>query len=292
MDEHERDHATGLDPLQHAVAAHLAAADEEWNVDAAWSRVEQTISVRRTNRVRPRIAWAAVSALAAAAIFVVADLSIHRQTSTTTTRYEVTAANGKTANVRLPDGTRVSLNSGSSLRYGPDGRDVELRGEGYFEVVHDAAHPFRVRTRRGVVKDLGTRFVVRAYPEAAELEVAVSDGRVALESMDAGSQAATIDAGQVGRTEGARIAVDRGVDLERWVGWTHGVLVLDGLSLADAAVVLERHFDVTIAVSTPVRSRRVRARFHDESVESVMDAVTFALGVRWSRKGNGITVSP
>ena len=69
--------------------------------------------------------------------------------------------------VELPDGSRAILAPSSSLRYtisphtGP--RELQLEGEAYFDVEHDAERPFRVRTRNVVVEDLGTVFVVREY---------------------------------------------------------------------------------------------------------------------------------
>ncbi len=55
-----------------------------------------------------------------------------------------------------------------------------LEGEGYFEVTHDARRPFRVHAGDALTEDLGTRFVVRAYPELAAVDVAVAEGVVSL----------------------------------------------------------------------------------------------------------------
>ena len=76
------------------------------------------------------------------------------------------------------------LNAESRLRYpadfGATARDVELVGEGYFEVVHDSTRPFRVHAGGSVTEDLGTHFVVRAYPELRHVDVAVTEGLVSL----------------------------------------------------------------------------------------------------------------
>src|SRR5206468_9531820 len=61
-------------------------------------------------------------------------------------------------------------------------RDVYLDGEAFFEVAHDARRPFAVHTARAVARDLGTRFNVRAYRDAADVVVAVAEGAVALKS--------------------------------------------------------------------------------------------------------------
>lgn len=82
--------------------------------------------------------------------------------------------NGSRTEVTLPDGTWVILNGGSMLSY-PDNfkhaatREVTISGEAYFDVKHDSSHPFVIHTQYLDIKDIGTVFNVKAYPnEAAE----------------------------------------------------------------------------------------------------------------------------
>src|SRR5256885_2909792 len=101
------------------------------------------------------------------------------------------------------------LNADSRLQapvtFGPRQRDVYLDGEGFFRVVHDAARPFVVHTPGGAVRDIGTRFGIHAYSDAARERVAVIEGAVAVAET-------TVRAGQVAtrsRTGTVR-AVSRG----------------------------------------------------------------------------------
>lgn len=84
--------------------------------------------------------------------------------------------------VQLPDGSRATLQPTSQLRYRPGfaggQRTVYLTGEAFFQVTHDAAHPFRVYTADMETRVLGTSFTVRAYPAQAETVVRVRTGRV------------------------------------------------------------------------------------------------------------------
>lgn len=82
----------------------------------------------------------------------------------------------------LPDGTKVKLNTGSVLRlaggYGDKVREMDLKGEGYFEVKRDPAHAFVVHTSAMDIRDTGTAFNVRSYPgEGADVASAIG-GRV------------------------------------------------------------------------------------------------------------------
>lgn len=92
---------------------------------------------------------------------------------------------GADANLVLPDGSRVWLNSGSRLeypsRFGGGRRVVRLRGEGYFEVTHDPRHPFVVETEGFTTTVLGTVFNIRAYTSRNPAVVLVS-GRVEVSS--------------------------------------------------------------------------------------------------------------
>jgi transmembrane sensor len=210
--------------------------------------------------------------------------------------HEVVAAVAQQTSVTLVDGSRVVLNAGSRLRYGGDfgrvARDVELDGEGYFDVVHDETRPFRVHARGTVAQDVGTRFVVRAYPEQRAVDVVVTHGSVAL-GPERTAAPTLVAAGQRGRVErdGTVTVADDG-DVDRWLAWTRGGIVLEGITLADAAVELGRRFGVRVDVrGDELARRRVSARFGDEPLPRVLDAIAAALGARWSREGDRIVIT-
>src|SRR5450432_2410107 len=82
---------------------------------------------------------------------------------------ELTVPAGGQYRIQLPDGTKVWLNASSALRYPTTfqglTREVELTGEGYFEVTKDALHPFIVNSGTNQVRVLGTHFNVNAYSD-------------------------------------------------------------------------------------------------------------------------------
>ena len=90
---------------------------------------------------------------------------------------------GTTDTVNLSDGTSVILGPDSHLTlakgYGETERSVELEGEAFFTVVHDATKPFTVRAGKAIVKDLGTTFSVRT-DVGGPVRVAVTSGSVHL----------------------------------------------------------------------------------------------------------------
>jgi transmembrane sensor len=82
----------------------------------------------------------------------------------------------------LSDGSKVWLNSASSLKYPVtftgNKREIELSGEAYFEVVHDQRKPFRVISNGQVVEDLGTHFNVNAYTDEPAVKTTLLEGSV------------------------------------------------------------------------------------------------------------------
>jgi len=276
-----------------------------WDVGRAWSRVSARLQEprfsmhldrRRIRHSRGRV-WlvAGVGAGVAAALLVtVVWAPASRPSAELPAVSEIAAGPAQQTRATLRDGTRIVLNAGSRLRYpatfGESARDVELEGEGYFEVVHDSARPFRVRARGSVTEDLGTRFVVRAYPELRHVEVAVAEGRVALHHDGDRHASSTLTAGQHGRveTDGSVSVVDD-ADVDRWLEWTRGGIVLDGITLGQAATEIGRRFNVRIDVAdSALAVRRVSARFHDEPLPRVLDGVSAALGMRWTRDGDRV----
>jgi transmembrane sensor len=249
----------------------------------------------RTQRV---VAGAAALIAAAGVVAVVLQRGAMRPDERRApTRHEVVAAVAQQTRVTLGDGTEVVLNSGSRLRYGDEfgrgTRDVELDGEAYFDVVHDESRPFRVHARGSVAQDVGTRFVVRAYPEQRAVDVVVTHGSVSLRREGTSVAPALLVAGHHGRVDASGdVTVATETDPDRWTEWTRGGIVLEGMTLGDAALELGRRFGVRVDIrGHDLAQRRVSARFHEEPLPRVLDALAVALGARWTRDGDRVVIA-
>ena len=95
---------------------------------------------------------------------------------------EISTRNGSKSQIVLPDGTKVSLNAGSKLTYdktfGEKTRNVQLTGEAYFDVVHNAEKPFIIHTTAMEIKVLGTEFNVKSYPDENTTEASLIRGSI------------------------------------------------------------------------------------------------------------------
>lgn len=213
---------------------------------------------------------------------------------------QIITARGQRAEIQLDDGSRVVLGVASRLRlasdFGVRTRDVYLDGTAYFEVTHDALHPFVVRTANAIARDVGTRFVVRAYSESHSTRVVVRDGAVALGSV-AGPRmvhvaSVLLTGGHLGQLRaGDSVVTMRSVDPALYTAWMQGNLVFHDMPLSSAVTELRRWYDVDIELGDPsLRDMPISASFAVESFHEALSVITTVLPLRASRSGNIVTL--
>jgi transmembrane sensor len=149
---------------------------------------------------------------------------------------------GQQTLVTLADGSRVTLNTDTRVRASVDERQRRVwleRGEAYFEIAHDAGRPFVVEVGRQQVTVVGTKFSVRRDGE--RLRVQVLEGRVRVTS--ASGATALLAAADVADATPSSLQLQHESPqaLENRMGWLHGQLRLDGMTLAQAAAEFNRY---------------------------------------------------
>lgn len=183
----------------------------------------------------------------------------------------LTTPRGGQYQLRLADGTRVWLNAVSSIRYPTtfpgDRREVEVNGEAYFQVVHDARRPFIVKTRDSLeVEVLGTDFDLLDYPDEPELRTTLLRGAVRVRKgasiviLAPGDQARIGSKGEATtggtKTGGTRIDVVHSVDTGAVIAWVGGYFEFRNIDLAQLMRQVGRWYDVQITYDVPYRSLR------------------------------------
>ncbi len=153
--------------------------------------------------------------------------------------------------VTLSDGSRVWLNSGSSLRYPvqvPEKeRMVELTGEAYFEVAKDGHSPFLVSSGEQVVKVLGTRFNIASYPESKFIFTTLVEGKVEVfEKNDPENKCLLAPNQQSVFSKKDLLVSARNVDPSAFVAWKDGRFVFDDESLGSIMQTLSRWYNIEI----------------------------------------------
>ena len=128
----------------------------------------------------------AISFMKVAAIFVL-GFALHfflnwQKTTLHELQHQIHVPTGQHVEIMLADGSKVWLNSGSTLtfpsKFNGKKRMVELDGEGFFEVKSDKEHPFIVSTSKYQVKAVGTSFNIYDYQDSPQFEAALLNGKV------------------------------------------------------------------------------------------------------------------
>ena len=164
---------------------------------------------------------------------------------------EVMAATGPVIRYELPDHSVVWLNSGSTLRYPTvfkkDNRNVELKGEAYFEVEADRKRPFYVNTPAGLsVYVYGTKFNVNAYEDDNSIETVLEKGKVNVISPDGKTTVQLAPGERLLYNKVDQKLLKGKVDVYEKVAWKDGKLIFRNAELGEIFKRLARHFNVDI----------------------------------------------
>ena len=315
----EPDRAAVLNALRGAVAALERDVTAE-ELEVLWHNVAERTGVPsaepigvspvepRTERfalVAPRQAgWqvgakvAAVAVLVAGAVLAARELLTDAGRSAATAELRVvTVPRGERARFRLPDGTEVLLGAGSTLRhpraFADRSREVTLEGEAYFTVEHDEHRPFRVRAGDLIATDLGTEFLVRAYPEHRGARVVVRSGIVAVRS--AGGRASTerervVRPGELGRIAADGAPLVEQADTAAYFAWTTGTLVFDGTPLREALPQLSRWYDLDFRLAdSSLGAIPLSGRLDQTLTPSRLELLAGSVGLEQVRRGRMVT---
>lgn len=151
--------------------------DEE-TINDGYKAVKRKVKGRRNSILLNIAKYAAIIILAVSAGYMVQYAGLNNEIAMN----EIIVPKGNRTSVVLPDGSKVWLSNGTKLVY-PESfvgnfRDVQLEGEGFFEVTHDKDHPFIVNVGQHRIKVLGTKFAVVAYPDDDEVKAELVSGKI------------------------------------------------------------------------------------------------------------------
>lgn len=208
--------------------------------------------------------------------------------------YEVNP--GVRGSIVLPDGTEVTLNSGSSLKYSDDfgngKRLVSLEGEGFFNVAKDKSSPFFITTSSDVtIKVTGTSFNVSCYQDEP-FSLVLYEGSVELLRDDSKSIVISPNEEVVIRGDVSSVSPAPVKVMDRTVAWMDGILVFDNASMREVLQKLERWYGVHFIVTDDkVYENIITAQFKSEPLSDVLELVRLTSSVDYSVDGSEITLS-
>ena len=196
----------------------------------------------------------------------------------------------------LPDGSKVWLNSGSTLRFptafiGSE-RIVELKGEAYFEIAKNTKMPFLVRTNNAMdIKVLGTQFNVMAYDDEKNINTTLIEGSVEVLK---GSGKTMLKPGQeaiLNRGSGnIKVAP---ADLEQAIAWKNGYFIFYNENIESIMRKVSRWYNVDIAYQGNLSNKDfVGTISRNKNVSELLKMLELTGAIHFSIDGRRITVMP
>jgi transmembrane sensor len=269
-------------------------------LEAAWNRTTRLAALQKPMRRtrahaesssrRPVLKIAAAVVVTAAVSVGGSLLALHQENQTF-----ATTIGGREA-LSLVDGSKIELNTDTVLRMaeGSSQRKVWLdKGEAYFDIKHDAAHPFVVMVGSHRITDLGTKFIVRQ--DGDRVEVKLLEGSARLDANDgARSQTAVLKPGDVAIATADAMSVTKKPlkELANELGWRRGVLMFDHTTLAEAVVEFNRYNRQKIVIADPQIARlEIGGTFPSDDVKLFGRAAHIALGLHVEERNNTVIIS-
>jgi ferric-dicitrate binding protein FerR (iron transport regulator) len=227
---------------------------ETERLDKVKERIDEKIMPKRSS-YSIMVKWAQIAAIILLPIFVITTWHLYKENNQLSSEEMlVTTGKGEYANITLPDGTQVALNSESKLRYIPKiynkkEREIGFDGEGHFQVSKDKERPFLINAEGLKVKVLGTKFNLLARKHNATAELALEEGSVFFSSILTGmnvvlkpNQKAILN-----QSTGI-ITVEEIKEIQDVTAWRRKELVFRNVPLSTVVAAIENNYGIKIEV--------------------------------------------
>jgi len=204
----------------------------------------------------------------------------------------LTTPKGGQYQLTLADGTRVWLNAASSLKYptafAGSERIVELTGEAYFEVAHNAKQPFKVRTANQAIQDIGTQFDVNSYADETDSRTTLVEGSVKVinakgETMMKPGQQYLL------KTDGLSELKDN-VDTDEVTAWKNGMFQFNNADIRTIMRQVARWYDIDVEFKGEVPNYTYHGKISRNSNASQVLKILELSGVNFTIEGRKIIV--
>ena len=276
------------DWLENQVDNSSAEMDAEKQADIL-AKIHEKIAVQSKQKfVLP--GWAKTVAAVALIVLMAVSAAIYfRSNQPNMIQYaEIGALRGQKASVTLPDGTKITLNSESTLKYSTNynqsDRAVELVGEAYFEVAKNKKIPFVVKAGKLEIEAKGTAFNIKAYPTDNSISTTLTEGKIEVKtpvdvlSMIPNERMEYNNAGQTFR----KLTL---TDAEGSIGWLNDELSFENATLAEVVANFSRIYNIDIQfASESIKEQRFTGKINNNSLLSVLRIISLTSPIRFEQK--------
>jgi transmembrane sensor len=255
----------------------------------SWTNIEKQIKVIQLQWVKIVFKYAAIIVVA----FLAGNLLKPSAPKDKELRYsEITVPFGQMSHIKLSDGTKIWLNSGTILRYperfAEDSRSISVDGEAYFDVAKMPDKPFTVNTADMKVVVLGTSFNLSAYKDDNSTSVTLVEGKVTVQD-SAGFSIAQMSPGQKAtKNKNEANLTIQNVKTSFYSAWIAGKIFFDDEPLDQIAAKLERWYNVEITFANEqLKSHRFTGTIlKNKPVDQIMQALELLSPIRFKHQIN------
>jgi transmembrane sensor len=268
---------------------------QHFDTDAAWSKVRSKLHQRSEAPTIPMIQPPSGFSLywkIAASIIIVLGVGFFGYQIMRSPRTVEVVADKNTAGDTLPDGSGVFLNKETKLAYTYDKKskthEVKLQGEAYFNIHHDKDKTFIVKTGDVLIKDIGTSFNVKAYPELNTIEVAVEEGEVMFYSEN--DSGVYLRAGGKGVYHKGTKTFSVAEAEPNVAAYKTKFFIFSHTDLATVVASLNDVYEKQIVIDNNLRACRLNVSFNNESIEEIANVIAETLGLTVKVSGQTIVL--
>lgn len=265
---------------------------DEVDVDREWERLFSSIEKKTISKMKTRGLFLQYMKYAAAVVLGIGiSLSTlyltNQENLSTVGNYKLVTSKGEKSYLQLPDGTKVWLNSCTTLEYaenyGHSNRSIYLDGEAYFEVAKNKDLPFVVKANGIDVKAIGTAFNVSAYMEDSQLTTTLFNGKVAVQPTLT-KQEVLLEPNQVEVYDKSRNKIEVvPYDKKLFAQWRGGFLSFEMMYLQDITKLLERNYNVVFRYENQgIKKLRFSGSFrNNEDLSEILNVIKTNTGIRY-----------
>lgn len=276
--------------------SHPAFNPEEIDVDSAHRKVmEQILHQNQPVSVRPKLSflhyWQQVAAILLLPLLILSAYLYFKPASQIAETYqELFTPYGTWSVVNLPDGSKVWLNAGSSLKYPTQFNDkqrvVSMQGEAYFEVESDKEHPFIVKTKQLTVEATGTAFNVNAYAPDHVAAVTLVKGKVAV-TLDQKKTISLSPGEKIDYNLATSLYNVNKTNTYKWCSWKDGILIFRDDPLEYVFKRLGQTYNVEfILKDAELGKYSYKATFEGESLNEILRLLEMSAPIRCKEVSN------
>lgn len=262
-----------------------------------WQKLMKRINYQPQQKAIQNIYFRWAAAAAVLVLVFLAGMGLgdgFQKTQTTVSYTKIIAPEGNKTQIVLPDSTCVWLNSGSELKYPSDysaqNRVVKMKGECFFDVAKDPAHPMVVTGSKFKVKVYGTRFNVNEHNLKNTADVTLVSGKVQVLNIQDKLISELKPGQQLVFSEG-KYHLQKAENLEALTAWLNNMLIFDNQPFEEVIHYLEKWYGVKIQLDQNIYYRHnYTFKVKTESLREVLELISVITPIQYTIEGEQVSI--